>query len=121
MNKSKLWRYFHHLQLRQNMRFDTASQERSDFLLSVGEGRMETNSDIDRYHNYIQLPDDFIKSTSLNDLIHKTFGEIDYNSNFSSRIILSPKNNTVQTINAQIIDMFPGEPKHYYSAVSTTY
>ncbi len=41
INKSNLWRYFNHFQLCQNMRLDPASQERSDFLLSVAKEEYE--------------------------------------------------------------------------------
>ena len=116
INKSEIWASVHRFNLTQNMRLDEESQNRSEFLLALGEGRLET---YDEYgYNFIKLSDKLTKSTSLDDLIDKTFGPINYTTDFSNKMILAPKNDAVRHINDIITNKYPGETTRYYSADS---
>ena len=76
-----------------------------DFLLKVGEGKIEVDSDLG--NDYIKLPDDIVfDKTTFNELISEIFKDIntkyqtnDYNDYIKDRVILSTKNNDVEEIN----------------------
>ena len=109
---SKLWSKVKQLRLTQNMRLDKASQERAQFLLDLGEGKLRT---ISSSSNFVELPPDLTSPTSLQDLLDRTFGPINKNTDFSNKIILSPWNKSVQTINDIITDQLPGNGTDCYS------
>ncbi|KAK9059208.1 hypothetical protein SSX86_021827 [Deinandra increscens subsp. villosa] len=91
LRKSPLWSLTRVMRLTINMRALTDPWF-SDFLLRVGDGTEETIEG-----SFIRIPDDMT---------------IDY---IISRAILSTKNENVDEINDQMIDMFQGEEKIYYS------
>ncbi|XP_035832993.1 ATP-dependent DNA helicase PIF1-like [Helianthus annuus] len=91
----------------------------SKFLLRVGDG---TEEQIEG--NYIRIPDDMTiqcnnKENAIKELIHAIFPSIEdnvYSSDYIiSRAILSTKNDSVDEINNQMIEIFQGEEKVYYS------
>ena len=51
----------------------------------------------------------------VHDLIQQTFGDIDENTDFSNKVILTPKNVDVHHINDEIRKKCPGTTKEYYS------
>lgn len=112
INKSKLWKHIQCMNLTENMRLDTDAQNRQSFLLSIGNGTYPTNSDMD---DFVKLPEDICTATSLNDLIQKTFGNIIDNTDFSDKVILTPKNVDVHYINDEIRSHFPGQTREYHS------
>ncbi|KAK9065053.1 hypothetical protein SSX86_016437 [Deinandra increscens subsp. villosa] len=91
----------------------------SDFLLRVGDGTEESIEG-----SFIRIPDDMTilsanRENSVKDLIDSIFPSLQANMHSSdyiiSRAILSTKNENVDEINDQMIDMFQGEEKIYYS------
>ncbi|XP_022031036.1 ATP-dependent DNA helicase PIF6-like [Helianthus annuus] len=91
----------------------------SKFLLRVGDGTEEPIEG-----NYIRIPDDMTiqcnnRENAIKELIHAIFPSIEdnvYSSDYIiSRAILSTKNESVDEINNQMIEIFQGEEKVYYS------
>ncbi|XP_035842053.1 uncharacterized protein LOC118488800 [Helianthus annuus] len=91
----------------------------SKFLLRVGDGTEEPIEG-----NYIRIPDDMTiqcnnRENAIKELIHAIFLSTEdnvYSSDYIiSRAILSTKNESVDEINNQMIEIFEGEEKFYYS------
>lgn len=112
-NHSPLWQNIRHMRLRQNMRLDPASQHRAQFLLDVGNGNVPTHPNYGS--DFIEMPDELLTSNSLEDLIYHTFGTITESTEFSNKVILCPKNQTVHKINDMITADFPGDETEYHS------
>ena len=116
LKSSVLWSQAKKLKLTINMRArlygDVDAQEFSRQLLSIGEGRLETEDNLD------VLPcGNFVDN--LEALINAVFPDIVENiqdtSWLSERAILCPKNDSVNKINQIILDMLPGESTLYRS------
>ena len=125
--RSTLWKHIRLMKLKTNMHLlraaddpDVTEQENfAKWLLKVGEGRIPTIiNGLD--DNIIQLPNDIVLSSqNINDLIHFVYPDLSTNSNpkyLVERAILASKNDHVNSINATIIDQFPGEAIEYLSA-----
>ena len=65
--------------------------------------------------NFVKLPDEICTPCSLENLIQETFGDINENTDFTNKVILTPKNVDVHHINDEITKQFPGTTKEYYS------
>ncbi|PWZ37531.1 ATP-dependent DNA helicase PIF1 [Zea mays] len=109
---SYLWESMSHLKLVSNMRAKNDPWF-AEFLLRVGGGTEETNSDGD-----IRLPDDVCvpysgSDNDLDNLIDFAFPNLNENMSDStyitSRAILSTRNDWVDMINVKMIDRFQGE------------
>ncbi|XP_035838840.1 uncharacterized protein LOC110906363 [Helianthus annuus] len=115
---SPLWSLTKKMQLTINMRA-LKDPWFSKFLLRVGDGTEEPIEG-----NYIRIPDDMTiqcnnRENAIKELIHAIFPSIEdnvYSSDYIiSRAILSTKNDSVDEINNQMIEIFQGEEKVYYS------
>lgn len=125
--RSILWKNVRLMKLKTNMRLlravddpDAAEQEKfAKWLLEVGEGHVPTIIN-ELGDDVIQLPNDIVlPSQSIDNLIHFIYPDLSINSNpkyLVERAILAPKNDHVNTINATIMDQFPGEAVEYLSA-----
>ncbi|KAI3798192.1 hypothetical protein L1987_33461 [Smallanthus sonchifolius] len=91
----------------------------SDLLLRVGDGTEELIEG-----NFIRIPDEMTisctnRENSIKELINEIFPSITnnvYSSDYIiSRAILSTKNESVDEINDQMIDIFQGDEKVYYN------
>ena len=118
LRMSPLWSVTKKMRLTINMRALTDPWF-SDFLLRVGDGTEESIEG-----TFIRIPDDMTvpcidKKKSITDLIKVVFPAIQENLRSSdyiiNRAILSTKNESVDEINDQMIDVFQGEEKIYYS------
>lgn len=116
LKKSFLWNDVQYLQLSENMRLDPDSQNRKEFLLALGEGRLQTE---DQYgHSFIEIPNELLSAQTLDDLIRQTFGDISETTDFTNKAILTPLNQTVHRLNSKITEQFPGESQIYHSTDS---
>uniref|UniRef100_UPI00358E1883 ATP-dependent DNA helicase PIF1-like n=1 Tax=Myxine glutinosa TaxID=7769 RepID=UPI00358E1883 len=92
-------------------------EEFSKWLLSVGNGTVETIPDSD----LIRLPDRICVEDNIS-LAEAVFGNLnEIHSNYDAlaqRAVLCPKNESTFVINDEILDAFPGEEKTYFSADS---
>ena len=124
LKASHLWRHVRSLNLTTNMRVhllgDETARTFAQQLLLLGEGRIPTEPDSSK----ITFPPGFCNMVqSVGELIEKVFPNIA--TNFSNgewiceRAILAPKNEQVNSINAQILNSLPG-PVLTYTSVDTT-
>ncbi len=115
------------MHLTENMRVQDAMQKQFvDYLLKIGEGKETIHENIGE--DIIQLPNEIIFDE--NDTIVSFISKIFYNLNenysndqtyvdyIKDRAILTPKNEDVDSINEQIINIFSGEAKEFLSADS---
>ncbi|ONM00077.1 hypothetical protein ZEAMMB73_Zm00001d030046 [Zea mays] len=118
LRMSYLWESMSHLKLVSNMRAKNDPWF-AEFLLRVGGGTEDTNSDSD-----ILLPDDVCvpysgSDSDLDNLIDFAFPNLNENMSDStyitSRAILSTRNDWVDMINVKMIDRFQGEHMVYHS------
>ncbi len=130
IKSSDLWKYVNVMRLTVNMRIqqqqDYEQQEFVNYLLQIGEGKKELlNSDIGE--DIVKLQDDMIlDNDKLESLISKVFYNLDnnYNNNenyinyIKDRAILTIRNEDVDDINEQIINIFPGQAQEFLSADS---
>src|SRR6266542_1706188 len=127
IKSSNLWRFIKVMHLTENMRVQDAMQKQFvDYLLKIGEGKETIYENIEE--NIIQLPNEIIFDE--NDTIVSFISKIFYNLNenysndqtyvdyIKDRAILTPKNEDIDSINEQIINIFPGEAKEFLSADS---
>lgn len=133
--RSKLWPYFKHFRLTQNMRLlqPNLSNEQiqcamqfNNWLLAVGngtvQGRKLFNSE---YDNWIKIPHDLLinatenkKDAIINEIYTDfltSYNNIDY---LKERAILAPTNDDVEELNQTILQKLPGNSTCYYSSDS---
>ncbi|XP_074297252.1 uncharacterized protein LOC141627958 [Silene latifolia] len=115
---STLWNSLTKFNLTENIRA-RADPEFSEFLLKLGNGELQTVED-----ETVQLPSDLILQTNgaqcpVTALVECVFPEVQHKvfcpSIFTGRVILTPRNNDVDLINALLIDKFPGKEYVYKS------
>ena len=127
LKRSKLWKQFKKLELKENMRViasgDPALSDFDEWTLSVGNGTAETLKDTD----LIEIPEDIcmeIRSNtkedpkaediSMKQLADHVYPNLNVNHLIPGwmdrRAILAPTNLQVDSINDMIADSFPGKP-----------
>jgi len=121
MDATLLWSYIWDnikiIKLQQNMRAQSDIWF-SEFLLRIGNGTEESFA-----NDYVQLPDDILIEYESEESIHMLIDRVfpDLESKWTSaaymreRAILSTRNEHVDSLNALMIDKFPGKEKVYYS------
>jgi hypothetical protein len=107
LNRSPLWRFTQVFKLKTNVRVAAAQVAWSDFLLSVGEGRVDP---------MVPIPTGVQRTGTLEELIHKVYGDFHHDTQMSAKTILTPLNDDVARVNNLVLDVFPGEERIYYSA-----
>ena len=125
LNRSSLWHHVKLVKLIINMRLrmDSCQDHEelsnfSDLLLRVGKGTEPhgENNMIHLDHKYV------VHGESIADLATAIYGNIkehfNYRDYITPRIMMSPKNETTETINKYVIDQLPGETKVLLSADS---
>ncbi|WZZ24155.1 hypothetical protein YC2023_007556 [Brassica napus] len=122
---SYLWNFCHKFHLKTNMRVNQDEKEFSDWLLKVGEGRPESEQgdEDDGYHDQMVNIDPTllkeIKEESLKQVVDAAYGDTNQieasQSSYTDKVILTPRNDTVDEINAYTISKTTGESKDYYS------
>jgi len=110
---SYIWNNIKIIKLQQNMRAQSDIWF-SEFLLRIGNGTEESFA-----NDYVQLPDDILieyeSDRSIHMLIDRVFPDLE--SKWTSlaymreRAILSTRNEHVDSLNALMIDKFPGKKK----------
>ncbi|XP_013607568.1 PREDICTED: uncharacterized protein LOC106314194 [Brassica oleracea var. oleracea] len=122
---SYLWNFCHKFPLKTNMRVNQDEKEFSDWLLKVGEGRPESEQvgADDGYHDQmVNIDPTLLKETkeeSLKQVVDAAYGDTNQieasKSSYTDKAILTPRNDTVDEINAYTISKTTGESKDYYS------
>ncbi|KAH9624148.1 hypothetical protein KSS87_012813 [Heliosperma pusillum] len=115
---SELWPKLIKFRLTENIRA-RADPQFSAFLLALGNGELQTEE-----NGFVQLPDQIVKCSRdepnpVNEITALAFPEIDLNAFssdiFTTRAILTPMNDDVDSINTALIEKFPGQPVVYKS------
>uniref|UniRef100_A0A0D3BDU2 ATP-dependent DNA helicase n=2 Tax=Brassica oleracea var. oleracea TaxID=109376 RepID=A0A0D3BDU2_BRAOL len=122
---SYLWNSCHKFPLKTNMRVNHDEKEFSEWLLKVGEGRPESGQEDedDGYHDQMITVDNSLvqetKDESLKQVVDAAYGDVNQleasQSSYTDKAILTPRNDTVDEINAYTISKTGGEAKDYYS------
>ncbi|XP_013589125.1 PREDICTED: ATP-dependent DNA helicase pif1-like [Brassica oleracea var. oleracea] len=109
----------------QGSRADTDEKKFSEWFLKVGEGRPESGQEDedDGYHDQmITVENSLVQETkdeSLKQVIDVAYGDVNQieasQSSYTDKAILTPRNDTVNEINAYTISKTGGESKDYYS------
>ena len=123
---SPLYRYVSLLNLTEKMRLQANNNHHEtekavlkypEFLLAVGEGRVESKND-----SLIELPSTVNIAASSTDLVHSVFENLEKRYNdlswLTSRAILAPTNSRLKYHNDKVAEWFPGTFSEYKSADS---
>ncbi|XP_013718148.1 ATP-dependent DNA helicase pif1-like [Brassica napus] len=104
ISHSYLWDSCHKFSLKTNMRVNQDEKEFSECLLKVGEGRTQSvqEDEDDGYHEQMIIVDNSLKIKASR-------------SSYTDRAILTPRNETVDEINAYTISKTDGKSRDYYS------
>ena len=100
MNRSPLWRHFTQMQLTQNMRASPGEQEFCQWLLDLGEGRLQSEHP-DTYPGQIDIPDQCNMTSEIVQAVYPNM-EVDV----SDCIILTPKNVDTHVMNEATLNKF---------------
>ena len=122
LKHSPIWDEVEKLELSENMRVKKSSGDSSasfaNFLLKVGDGKLETVRDLGP--SKVRLPDHLmLNSDSLDYLCKFVFQDLQHNFTnpnwLCSRAIICPTNSAVNEVNDVMISKFPGESREYKS------
>lgn len=117
---SECWKNVKVMRLTENLRIlkHGGNSSWSDYLLSVGEGRLDTQ--VINGIEYTKLPNSMvIESGKISDLLQAVYPNLNVNyTNMQwlyNRAIICPKNIDVQEINKTMLNLLPGEEQMFYS------
>ncbi|KAF2545192.1 hypothetical protein F2Q70_00019947 [Brassica cretica] len=118
ISHSYLWNSCHKFSLKTNVRVNQDEKEFSEWLLKVGEGRPESGQEDedDAYHDQMIIVDNSFaqetKDESLKQVLDAAFGDVNKikasQSSYTDKAILTPRNDTVDEINAYTISKTDG-------------
>jgi len=115
LKSSKLWKNFKSFQLKANHRLETEDLEHAQWLLDVGDGLLRPTDGLNT--DTIQIPQEMVSQNIANDIFpcrilpHEA-------QNLKDGVILCPKNDQCDSINADIINRIEGRLTTYYSVDS---
>jgi hypothetical protein len=111
---SPLWTKFEKLRLSVNVR--SIDPEYSDWLINLGNGDLPRVAGLDE--DVIEVPSDYVTQGCL---VSEIFGETinpEEAESMAQKAILCPKNENVDQINREVLDILQGEVKVYFSSDS---
>ncbi|CAF1801401.1 unnamed protein product [Brassica napus] len=125
ISHSYLWNSCQKFSLKTNMRVNQDEKEFSEWLLKVGEGHLETGQEYedDGYHDqFIDIDESLICQgfvDPLEGVVDAAYGEInkpmDSQTSYTDKAILTPRNETVDEINAYTISRTDEVSRDYFS------
>ncbi|XP_048615652.1 uncharacterized protein LOC125588378 [Brassica napus] len=128
ISHSYLWNSCHKFSLKTNMRVNQDEKEFSEWLLKVGEGRLESGQayEDDGYHDqFIDIDESLICWSFVDPLegvVDAAYGPISSPMNsqtsYTDKAILTPRNETVNEINVYTISRTDGVSRDYFSSDS---
>nr|VDD13456.1 unnamed protein product [Brassica oleracea] len=128
ISHSYLWNCCHKFSLKTNMRVNQDEKEFSEWLLKVGDGRLESGQEYedDGYHDQFINIDESLICQSFADpfegVVDAAYGQINRPMNsktsYTDKAILTPRNETVDEINAYTISRTDGVSRDYFSSDS---
>jgi len=111
---SKIWHEFQQLKLSTNVR--SLDKEYSEWLMMLGNGDL-TNED-GLHPDLIEIPEDMITDESIVKEIYGDSFKVSDIDKFHNTAILCPRNDDVDGINAEVLDILEGDVKTYLSSDS---
>ncbi|XP_018461372.2 uncharacterized protein LOC108832383 [Raphanus sativus] len=128
ISHSYLWHSCNKFSLKTNMRVNQDEKEFSNWLLEVGEGRSQLDS-TDDHNNYDEQMIDVDRSLiedidagSLKEVVEAAYGDVTKltpsQTSYTDKAILTPRNETVDEINAYTISQTEGVSRDYFSSDS---
>nr|VDD60369.1 unnamed protein product [Brassica oleracea] len=128
ISHSYLWDSCHKFTLKTNMRVNQEEKEFSDWLLQVGEGhpQLESGYECKDYHEQMIIVDRSLIRQSYLDPLKEVFDaayeEVNKmttsQTSYTDKAILTPRNETVDEINAYTISQTDGVSRDYFSSDS---
>ncbi|KAF8111948.1 hypothetical protein N665_0070s0018, partial [Sinapis alba] len=128
ISHSYLWESCHKFSLKTNMRINRADVEFSDWVLKVGEGTAPTASEdgfAEHHEQMINVDTSLLRQIDeepLKQVVETAYGDLTklkaFDSSFTNKAILTPRNETVDEINAYTISHTEGVSKEYFSSDS---
>lgn len=116
IKKSRLWRHFHPLYLKRNMRA-ISDPEFSEWLLNVGNGN-QVSAELNKKTQYsCEVPNKYVSQDLIADVFGESFTTNDISS-ISQYAILCPKNDEVRELNEEVLEKLVSE-KASYSSIDT--
>ncbi|KAL0722292.1 hypothetical protein Bca4012_036891 [Brassica carinata] len=125
ISHSYLWDSCHKFSLKTNMRVNRDEKDFSEWLLKVGEGRTESvqeDEDNGNPEQMIIVENSLVQESnddSLKQVVDAAYGDVRKmkasQSSYTDKAILTPRNETVDEINAYTMSRTGGESKDYYS------
>ncbi|KAL0693661.1 hypothetical protein Bca4012_060841 [Brassica carinata] len=125
ISHSYLWDSCHKFSLKTNMRVNRDDKDFSEWLLKVGEGRTESvqeDEDNGNPEQMIIVENSLVQDSSddpLEQVVDTAYGDVNKmnvsHSSYTDKAILTPRNETVDDINAYTMSKTGGESKDYYS------
>ncbi|XP_011859489.1 PREDICTED: ATP-dependent DNA helicase RRM3-like [Vollenhovia emeryi] len=112
---STLWKQFKIFSLTENIRVLPQEREFAQFLLDLGNGILNDQSD------NIQIPERCIANVN-SDMIKETYGDIITHKRYKSianHVILSARNIDVNEINEKVVDLLDATTERVYTSVDT--
>jgi hypothetical protein len=111
---SPLWKEFKNLSLKENVR--SSDPEYSEWLIKLGNGDLEKIDGLEE--EIVEIPSQYIHEGSL---VTAIFGESlnpEIAEKMSQKAILCPKNESVDQINNEVLQILEGDQKIYFSSDS---
>ncbi|XP_013589401.1 PREDICTED: uncharacterized protein LOC106297775 [Brassica oleracea var. oleracea] len=128
ISHSYLWGSCHKFSLKINMRVNQDENEFSDWLLQVGEGHphLESGYECDNHHEQMIAVDKSLirvsGDDSLKEVVDAAYGDISKMTNpqtsYTDKAILTPRNETIDEINAYTILQTDGVSRDYFNSDS---
>lgn len=114
IKNSRLWNEFHKFHLIQNMRAVNEQSNFAEFVLSVGNGTINTND-----NNIIVADECVIKNTNV---VNFVFGDLIRNKQYedmNSSAILSARNIDVDDINKQVLSLLDNHTERIFTSIDS--
>lgn len=126
INRSRLWDSCHVYLLQHNMRLNQTEKDFAKWLIRVGDGKSNelkqksfNDSDLDMVSINKEL---MLQNTdyAIKDIVMHTYAEYEKSNTdreyLIERVILTPRNETVDDVNSYMLSIQPGEYKEYLSS-----
>ena len=115
---NSLWSLFKILKLSMNMRAQRDQKEFSEWLLSLGEGRLPILKEIS--DNAIALPQQCVLDDNIIDNVYGKIIAPEHLESIQNKAILCPKNEEALQLNEEVLTRLAGETKIYISIDSVS-
>uniref|UniRef100_A0AC35FFM5 ATP-dependent DNA helicase n=1 Tax=Panagrolaimus sp. PS1159 TaxID=55785 RepID=A0AC35FFM5_9BILA len=110
---SNLWELFETYKLHRNMRADDNEIEFANYLLAIGEGKLNDEDD------NIEFPEEFIVETDLAQEVYGTLIQQNRFNEVANSAILSARNADVDELNKEVVEMLDASTERLYTSIDS--